>query len=141
MRTGVSPEILVAGDQRHRENTRPGLDRDRVPMVFRDHPCSPDGEHRGPVLVNNRKVPVRRDPIACPVQQGCDEHRGFVQFGDGEEEGHVFDRSIVGKVDGIEIRMALALAGGLVELPGDPGKEYDCQQNENEDDEFPAYFG
>jgi len=33
--------------------------------------------------------------------------------------------------------MALALAAGLVKLPADPGKEYDCQQDESKNDECP----
>jgi len=133
--------VLVAGDPRCREHTRPGLDRDRVPMVFRNHPGSPDGEHRGPVPGDNRQVPVRGDTIGRLVQQGCDEHRGIVQFGDGEEKGHVLNRGIVGKIDGIIIIVALALAGGLVELPGDQGKEEDSQQEESKDEECPKSDG
>jgi len=133
--------VLVAGDQRCQEHTRPGLDRDRVPMVFRNHPGGPDGEHRGPVLVDHRKVPVRGDPICGPVRQGGNEHGGSIQFWDGEEKGHVLDRGIVGKIDRIVIIVTLALAGDLVELPGDPGKEEDCHKDESEDEKCPGSDG
>jgi hypothetical protein len=35
--------------------------------------------------------------------------------------------------------VALALAGGLVELPGHIRKEHDCQQDEDENEEFPVF--
>jgi hypothetical protein len=37
--------------------------------------------------------------------------------------------------------MALALVGRLVQMPVDPGKEYDYQKDECKDDEYPASNG
>ena len=110
--------VLVAGDQRCRENTHPGSIAIGYPWYSGTIRAALMASIGVPFSRDNREVPVRGDTIGSPVQEGFNEQRGIVQFGDGEEKGHVIDRGVIGKIDGIEIIVALALAGGLVELPG-----------------------
>ncbi len=61
-------------------------------------------------------------PYAVPFSRDGMNNGAVFSSGTGSNQGHVLDRGITGKIDGIVIIVALALAGDLVELQATQAK-------------------